>query len=382
MSKRKRKKKRKVKIGNKGFSLVEILAVIVIIGILSGIGVAAYSRYKEKAIQNDVDALALSTLNAFQEYLMDHPNETTAFSSRLVSEEYLSNDTDPYTRSGTCTVRAEISNLDTNESTSNNLDSNDYVVYVCCSNRTQNYTYTYGNGGNVSVVKNGNGVTGCQAGYDVDKLYSNTNTTLNNQLSSTSPEVVSNDVKKKSISIYTMSVKSKDCENTKGVSYAYCLNKDCSSQFTDKIYNPYRSYYYTTYSCNCYYSRSDGGYAGYEFTSSNKEGSSHNMMVFYLDNQNGKNSCQTDDLTQFNKYVDHVCSWGVFLNGATSIEFHGYRWYRGNSGDYGSFDPSGYWYHDGEPYEWKAPKEPNESGEMGCAKTCLYMTPYWGGKYS
>lgn len=379
MSRRKRNRKRKIKIGNKGFSLVEILAVIVIIGILSSMGVVAYSRYKDKAIRNDVDALALSSLNAFQEYLMDHPNETSVFSSKLVSEEYMSSDIDPYSRNDTCTIRAEISNTDTNKGTGANLDSNNYVVYVCCSNRTQNYTYTYGSGQNVSVVKNGSGSKGCQAGYDVDKLYSESNSSLNHQISDTSPEVVSHSVKKKNISIYTMSVKSKDCENKNGIKYPYCLNKSCTSQFKDRIYKPYRSYDYYTYPCSCYYNKADGGYAGYTLRNN---GSGHNMMVFYKDDQNGINSCQTDDLSQFNKYVDHICTWGIFWDGATSIEFHGYRWYSGNSGDYGSFDPSGYWYHDEEPYEWKAPKEPGESGEMGCAKTCLYMTPYWGGKKS
>ena len=35
---------------NKGFTFVEISAVIVIIGLLTGISIAAFSRYKDNAV--------------------------------------------------------------------------------------------------------------------------------------------------------------------------------------------------------------------------------------------------------------------------------------------------------------------------------------------
>ena len=37
------------KINNKGFTLVEVLGAIVILGILMGIAVASYSVYRDKA---------------------------------------------------------------------------------------------------------------------------------------------------------------------------------------------------------------------------------------------------------------------------------------------------------------------------------------------
>ena len=95
VKKRKRKRKKNIKIGNKGFSLVEILAVIVIIGILSSIGVVAYSRYKEKAIEQDYEALRVAIQNASDEYIMDHPNATEFTVQDLLDGEYISNIKDP-----------------------------------------------------------------------------------------------------------------------------------------------------------------------------------------------------------------------------------------------------------------------------------------------
>ena len=62
-------------MNNKGFTFVEILAVIVIIGLLTGISIAAFSRYKENAIKSDYEALAKSSYNAMEEYIMNHPYE-------------------------------------------------------------------------------------------------------------------------------------------------------------------------------------------------------------------------------------------------------------------------------------------------------------------
>ena len=36
------------KVGSRGFSLIELLAVVVILGVLSGVGISAYSRIVTK----------------------------------------------------------------------------------------------------------------------------------------------------------------------------------------------------------------------------------------------------------------------------------------------------------------------------------------------
>ncbi len=372
--------KYKKKINSKGFSFVEILAVIAIIGILSSIAIVGYSRYKDKAQRDNVTALVYSTISAFDEYLLDHPYETTAFSSKLIEDDYLSNDTDPYNKEGTCTIRIEKINVAANVGSGTKLDTNDYKVYICCANRTKNYTYTKTSGSvdSSDLVVNVDGQ--CQAGFDIDKLYSDDFTGSLYDEPITSPD--SSLKSKKNFNIYTMNELNKDCTNTAGRKTTYCLTSACTNDSTGRktevIHNPYRLYDYYAYKCTCYYKKSDGGYYGYNAT--NEPSDHHTMVVFYLNNANGKNACNSSDASMFNKYINHVCTWGVFLNGATQINFHGYQWYRGNDGSYGSFTPNGFWYHDYEPFEWKATKEPDESAKMGCAKTCLYMTPYWGGK--
>ena len=60
-------------MNNKGFTFVEILAVIVLIGILSSIAIIGVSRYRENAKNKDYEALAKSSYNAMEEYMMKHP---------------------------------------------------------------------------------------------------------------------------------------------------------------------------------------------------------------------------------------------------------------------------------------------------------------------
>ena len=71
---------------NKGFSMVELLAVIVILGILFGIGMQAYSKYREKAKQQGYDTMAKSASHAAEEYKMEHPAATSIEFKKLKEE--------------------------------------------------------------------------------------------------------------------------------------------------------------------------------------------------------------------------------------------------------------------------------------------------------
>ncbi len=103
-----------MKFNNKGFSLVELLGVIVILGILMSMGVIAYGRYLEKAKKRDYETMEQSTYAAAQNYLMDYDSvfegtQTIRIIDDLVAGNYLEPLMDPVTKEskqcdGTVTV--------------------------------------------------------------------------------------------------------------------------------------------------------------------------------------------------------------------------------------------------------------------------------------
>ena len=133
-----------MKLNNKGFTFVEILAVIVMIGILTAIAIVGVSKYQEKAKNKDYEALAKSSYNAMEEYMMSHPYEDDATLEKLVNENLLSNRQDPGSKDTECegTVIVE-----KGTGSGGNLDDGTYKVYLCCASYKKMYTYP---GGKVS----------------------------------------------------------------------------------------------------------------------------------------------------------------------------------------------------------------------------------------
>ena len=58
---------------NKGFSLIELLGVMVILCILISSSVIAYSRYRKSARIQSYDTMASSAADAAAQYAMDYP---------------------------------------------------------------------------------------------------------------------------------------------------------------------------------------------------------------------------------------------------------------------------------------------------------------------
>ena len=127
-----------MKINNKGFSMIELLLTITILGILMGVGMEAFSRYQKKARVQAVDTMAKSATQAAEEYLMDHPNAKKVTFEQLYDGNYINNITDPY-GNGNCAGRIKITKE--KQESSKKLSSNKYQVSLCCSN--DYYTYTY-----------------------------------------------------------------------------------------------------------------------------------------------------------------------------------------------------------------------------------------------
>ena len=127
-----------MKKNNKGFTFVEILAVIVIIGILMSISIVGVSKYKEQAKNKDYEALALASKNAMQEYMMSHPYETRATLKILVEENLLSNRQDPGDNRRECNGNVIV---EKQNSANEKIQDITYTVNICCASYKKAYIY-------------------------------------------------------------------------------------------------------------------------------------------------------------------------------------------------------------------------------------------------
>ena len=120
---------------NKGFTLVEIMSVIVILGIIAIIAVVAYNKYLNDARNKDYDFMAKSVSNAASEYAMDHLGITEVTIKELYEEQYLEYPQDPSDSGKMCKGSVKITSTENLEG----LDTEKYDVKLCCAN----FSYVY-----------------------------------------------------------------------------------------------------------------------------------------------------------------------------------------------------------------------------------------------
>ncbi len=350
-------------MNNKGFSMVELLAVMAILSILSGIAIGAATRYQEKAKQQGYDTLVESAKLAAENYLMDHPSTKSVNFDTLVNEGYLENAIDPGTKSSNCTGTVRIAKGA--KGTASKLSQNDYIVYICCTN----YTYEIGAGKPKHTDE-------CMADFNEEKYIEPTETQPTN--------CSSGNIKSKEFNIYTMDYLGKVCN--KGSNGIYGTTSTCydkTNPYGNTNY-PCRYYEYYQHKCHCNYSAKTNKYCSSSLVGNY---SHHTMRIKYNEDSAGHASCNSDNQADFNSNVHDVCWEGRYKSGQQVMTFHGYQFFKGQSTGYVAFDPNGSWFHDkiGDGnYDIRVTRGNNvdnlPSFSQGCRDTCVRFTETLSGK--
>lgn len=126
---------------NKGFTMVELLATVVILGILAGIGVPLVYRYLNKTRTNSYNHMLTGAYDAANNVVLEknlscgNDNNACYFRlSDLVENEYLENLDDPSKHGSKCDGVIRVSLPSSYSLNQNALKSYDYTCYLKCNN--------------------------------------------------------------------------------------------------------------------------------------------------------------------------------------------------------------------------------------------------------
>ena len=131
-----------MKLNNKGFSLIEILAVVAIMGIMSGLAVAAYTSYQDKVRTDSYEAMESSAYAAAQNYIQQYgivipsdgtPRQITV--PALVNSGLLSKLEDPKVKGSLCHDGSYV-NVSKQPSDKDKLEVYTYEVVIKCRDYT------------------------------------------------------------------------------------------------------------------------------------------------------------------------------------------------------------------------------------------------------
>lgn len=121
----------------KGFTLVELLGIVTLMGILMGMGVVAYTRYIDNSKNKAYVTLRNSTISATEAYILENPDVRELTIEDLVREGFLEYAADPSDSTKQCIGKITIFE---NNDVAHTLTFNDYEIVLCCTNYYHTYT--------------------------------------------------------------------------------------------------------------------------------------------------------------------------------------------------------------------------------------------------
>lgn len=130
---------------NKGFTLVEILAAVVIMGILTGVAVPAVTHFIERSRQKSYETMEESLKDAAFNYAMnegldfDEGSYTWLDSDMLMEEKYMDSMVDPADKSKICEGFVGIRNVG-NGADDDSVNDFEYCIYLKCSRYENDYS--------------------------------------------------------------------------------------------------------------------------------------------------------------------------------------------------------------------------------------------------
>ena len=136
-----------MKLNKKGFSLIELLAVIIILGLISGVAIGGTSIYMNKTRDKAYESMEVTLYNAASNYIIDKgvlvpectpagaaltncTNGMVITSQKLIETGFLKELEDPGTNNSQCTGQVKVTRR---KNAGKKLDEYNYAVHLECS---------------------------------------------------------------------------------------------------------------------------------------------------------------------------------------------------------------------------------------------------------
>ena len=120
-------------MNKKGFTMVELLATIVILGIIMTTAITAYSRYKENSSRKAYNLIHANAASAAENYFMDVPGDNEVDIQKLVELEYLDTPNDPWDKNAKCVGVVKKDLPDNQKKSGDAIELYNYEVQLKCT---------------------------------------------------------------------------------------------------------------------------------------------------------------------------------------------------------------------------------------------------------